>query len=127
VGSRPAPYRASGVAQSAQRCGHRLPLARGNGPACRVPRGEQRDGLVGLEPQQGCRVRPDEPGEFLVDHREQLLVADPAGDERRHAPQGRLLGYDLVHIAVDPGRLAGTAGAGGQGLRCWTRHAGSVA
>jgi hypothetical protein len=82
---------------------------RGTG-ACRVPHVEQHDGLVGLEPQQGGRVRPDELGEFLVDHREQLVVADPAAHERGHPQQGRLLGHDLVHIAIGPARLAGTAG-----------------
>ena len=69
----------------------------------------------------------DELSEFLVDYGEQLLVADPAGDERRDPPKGGLLGNDLLQVAIDLGRLAGAAGTGGRGLRCFTRHAGSVA
>jgi hypothetical protein len=63
-----------------------------------APRGHQRDFVVGLEAHQRRRIGADQPSDFLIDGREQLLLRDPARDQHGHAPQRRpLLGH--------PGRL----------------------
>ena len=64
----------------------------------------ERHRVVGLEAHQGCRIGAQEPADLLVDRREQLVLRHAARDERRHAPERRLLLRDLR--ALGPRRHA---------------------
>jgi hypothetical protein len=102
-------------------------VSHSDGHTCPVPRCEQRDRLVGLEPQQSCRVRPYQPGELLADRREQPLVRDRAGGERRHPPEGHLFGNDRLNAGIGLGRRVSRSGVRRRGGRDRARHALSVA
>jgi hypothetical protein len=81
----------AGVAHRAQQRVERTPLPDRELGAAGAPRGDHRDGVVGLEARHRHGVGPHDPADLLVDGGLQLLTRDVAGDERRHASQRALL------------------------------------
>ena len=88
---RPEPHCAPVVAHRPQRVVQGPPGADRNACVRGAPGGHERHRVVGLEAHQGRRIGAHEPADLLVDRREQLVLRHAAGDERRHAPQRRLL------------------------------------
>jgi hypothetical protein len=87
---RPEPCGATALTHRAQHRVHRAALPQVKAHARRASRGDERDGVVRLEPHQRRRIGADEPRDLLVDRRQARSPIMSAQSAVEHRPGERL-------------------------------------